>query len=452
MLESTLALNEPALKRLKKLSRTANLLDTFINEASTSIAIDLVRNILSFIDTENYWNTYLNEVLNYIVNNFSQINLSEAMRMRNLEFKKMCKVKNLSQALETYVKNEFTSWSEQDRYNLLIKIDSKENNWWYQSLKVGISKGINTLSIEWLEQAIELIVSKELSFLSHEAILNNIESELLERLLLKELDNQQLNLLKDFSNAKRWPKIYAWCVYKLEESTLAFVEVLSFQNNNIMGFRYLYEMYGAKDSLIVFRSLDDSRILEYLMSMHELIEDLLQYLELEETIDKHILSIGYSNGISIPQTTVRDTELDKILLSASNGEEVYGLIASIADSEFKFNLAERTLYKLRKGFEWERLNNNDSNVLLDILSQYIVENNINDLKDEYVQKSIKTKYLNSKVAPKIINFLINWKADLSESEVMTILHYYTDNDWNSYGKILGEYISSRNWKKLSLTL
>lgn len=370
LLESTLALNEPALKRLKKLSRTANLLNMFINEPSTSIAIDLVRNILSFTDTEDYWNAYINEVLNYIIDNFSQINLSEAMRMRNLAFKKTYKVKSLSQALEDYVKDEFTSWSEQDRYDLLIKIDTKENNWWYQSLKSGISKGINTLSIEWLDQAIELIVNKELSVLSHETILNNIEGELLERLLLKELDNKQLNLLKNFSNMERWPKIYAWCVYKLEEPTLTFAEVLAFQNNNIVGFRYLFKLYGAKDSLIVFRRFDDSRILKYLVSTHGLIEDLLQYLELEEAMDKHILSIGYSSGISILQKTVSNTELDKILHSASNGEKVYGLIASIADSEFKFNLAERTLYKLKKGFEWKRLTNSDSNALLDVLSHY----------------------------------------------------------------------------------
>ena len=202
----------------------------------------------------------------------------------------------------------------------------------------------------------------------------------------------------------------------------------------------------------MFRSFDDSRILEYLISTHELIEDLLQYLELEEKIDKHILSVGYSNGISIPQTTVSDTELDKILHSASNGEEIYGLIASIADSEFKFNLAERTLYKLKKGFKWENLSSDDSNILLDILSQYIIENNITNLTDKYVQKNIKTKYLNSMLAPKIINLLISWQFDLNESEVIAIIDYYTDEDWNSYGKVLGEYINSRSWKQLSLTL
>lgn len=452
LLKTTLALDGPPLKRLKKLSRTADLIDSLTKNPSSHLAISLIKHSLSFEDTENDLATYINSAIEYLSNHLEDMSFSEVKTLRNLIFKKNHNAEKLSISLEGYIKSKFTSLASNEKHDLISKAMIKENNWWYKSLKSGIEKGIDSLDIDWLEQAIKLIINKESFSLAREVISLEIENELLNLLLKKEYTREEVKQLRGFSNIRRWSRINAWCAYKLEEAMSAFVEVLVFQNNNIAGFKYLSELYGTKESLIVFRGSDDSRILEYLISTNELIEDLLQYLDLEEKIDKYILSIAYNNGISIPKETVSDMELDKILHSASNGEKVYGLIASIADSEFKFNLAERTLCKLRKGFEWERLTNNDSNMLLNILSRYIIENDINNLEDEYVQKIIKTKYLNSKVAPKIVNFLINWKADLSESEVMTILHYYTDNDWNSYGKILGEYINSRKWKKLSLTL
>ena len=87
----------------------------------------------------------------------------------------------------------------------------------------------------------------------------------------------------------------------------------------------------------------------------------------------------------------------------------------------------------------------DTQVLIDTVSKYVIENSINNVSDKRIQENIKEKFFNSEIAPKIMDLLIEWNVHVNESEVINILDQYTNDNWRQYGKNLGKFIKTQEW-------
>tara|TARA_R110002020_G_C16279663_1_gene771737 strand:- start:368 stop:2476 length:2109 start_codon:yes stop_codon:yes gene_type:complete len=454
LLENTsLAIEKPPLQRLRKLSRTVELIDTFNTEPSASLAINLIRNSLSFEDTEGDLDIYVNKALIYLAENLTSLSFMEVEKIQNIVFKKNHNYNLLCLSLASYIENKFTLLKDEDK-NRLIADSIRKNRWWYIALKKGISQGVDTLTPSWLQQAKQLIIDEELFAIASDVISDSkdIEKGILELTLENEPNDNDIERLKEFARSKNWAKLYAWCLFRLDQPIMALNKILDFEHPEVVGFDYLIELYNENELLSTFRVIDDTRVITNIENTDTLVENLLPYLELDKKFDRYLLSQGYRSKLSIPSKIIINDGIDSILRSATNGHETYGLIEILAEKSFEENLAERALLQLTEGFSWDKLSKSDTQVLINTVSKYVVENGISNVTDKIIQENIKEKFLKSEIAPKVMDLLIGWNVHVNESEVINILGQYTDNNWRQYGKNLGEFINSSKWISITKAL
>lgn len=455
LLENTLlAIEKHPLQRLRKLSRTVELIETFNIEPSVPLAINLIRNSLSYEDIEGDLDIYVNKVLIYLAENLASLSFTEIEKIKNIVFKKNHNYNLLCLSLESYIENKFTLLKDGDKNRLIVDAINKADNWWYTALKKGIGRGIDTLSPDWLQQAKQLIIDEELSTIANDVISNSedIEKGILELTFENEPNDEGIKSLKEFARSKNWVKLYAWCLFKLEQHITALNKILDFEHPKTVGLDYLGELYNEGELLDAFRAINDERLISYIENTNAFVEKLLPYLELDKEFDRYLLSQGYLNELLVPSKVISSTGIDFILRSATSGNETYGLIGLLAEKGFEENLAERALLQLHDSFSWDKLSKPDTQVLIDTVSKYVVENDMNNVTDKLVQENIKEEFLKSEIAPKVIDLLIGWNVHVSESEVINILDQYTNNNWRQYGKNLGEFIKIHEWISLTKAL
>ena len=461
LLENTLlAIEKPPLQRLRKLSRTMELIDTFNIEPSVSLAINLIRNSLSYEDTEGNLDIYVNKALIYLAENLASLSFTEVEKIQNIVFKKNHNYNLLCLSLESYIENKFTLLKDEDKNRLIVDAINKADKWWYTALKKGVGRGIDTLSPNWLQQAKWLIVEEDLSTIANDVISNSesIEKGILGLVFESEPNDNDIEKLKKFARSKNWAKLYAWCLFKLEQPIVALDKILDFEHPEVVGFDYLTKLYSENELLNAFRLINDKRLISNIEDTNTFVEKLLPCLELDKEFDRYLLSQGYHNRLSIPFKIITDGGIDSILCSATNGHETYGLIGLLAETKFEENLAERALLQLNESFSWDELSKSDTQVLVNTISKYVVENGISNLTDKLVQENIKETFLKSEIAPKVMDLLIRWNVHVHvhvhvhESEVINILDQYTNNNWRQYGKNLGEFIKTHKWISLTKAL
>ncbi|MDA5133628.1 GAP1-N1 domain-containing protein [Psychrobacter sp. ANT_H3] len=447
-LENTLlAIEKPPLQRLRKLSRTVELIENFNIEPSVSLAINLIRNSLSYEDTEGELDIYVNKALIYLAENLASLSFTEVEKIQNIVFKKNHNYNLLCLSLESYIENKFTLLKDEDKNRLIVDAINKADKWWYKALKKGVAKGIDTLSPNWLQQAKQLILSKDLSSIANDVISDSkdIEKGILELTLENEPNDKGIKRLKEFARSKNWSKLYAWCLFKLEQPIMALNKVLDFEHPEVVGFDYLAELYSENELLNTFRVINDTRLISNIENTNAFVEKLLPYLELDKEFDRYLLSQGYRNELLVPSKIINNTGIDFILRNATSGNETYGLIGLLAEKGFEEDLAKRALLQLNESFIWDKLSKSDTEVLINTISHYVIENGISSVTDKTIQENIKEKFLKSEIAPKVMDLLIGWSFHVNESEVINILGQYTDNNWRQYGKNLGEFINSNKW-------
>lgn len=454
-LENTLlAIEKPPLQRLRKLSRTVELIETFNIEPSVSLAINLIRNSLSYEDTESDLDIYVNKALIYLAENLASLSFTEVEKIQNIVFKKNHNYNLLCLSLESYIENKFTLLKDEDKNRLIVDAINKADKWWYTALKKGVGRGIDTLSPNWLQQAKQLILSKELSSIANDVISDSkdIEKGILELTLENEPNDKGIKRLKEFARSKNWSKLYAWCLFKLEQHITALNKILDFEYPKTVGLDYLGELYNESELLNAFRAINDERLISNIENTNAFVEKLLPYLELDKEFDRYLLSQGYRNELLVPSKIINNTGIDFILRSATSGNETYGLIVLLAEKGFEKDLAKRALLQLNESFIWDKLSKSDTEVLINTISKYVVENGISNLTDKLVQENIKENFLKSEIAPKVMDLLIGWNVHVKESEVINILDQYTNNNWRQYGKNLGEFIKTHKWISLTEAL
>ncbi|WP_201512600.1 GAP1-N1 domain-containing protein [Psychrobacter alimentarius] len=455
LLEDTLlAIEKPPLQRLRKLSRTVELIETFNIEPSVSLAINLIRNSLSYEDTEGDLDIYVNEALIYLAENLASLSFTEVEKIQNIVFKKNHNYNLLCLSLESYIENKFTLLKDEDKNKLIVDAINKADKWWYTALKKGVGRGIDTLSPSWLQQAKQLILSKELSSIANDVISDSkdIEKGILELTIENEPNDKGIKRLKEFARSKNWSKLYAWCLFKLEQHITALNKILDFEYPKTVGLDYLGELYNESELLNAFRAINDERLISNIENTNAFVEKLLPYLELDKEFDRYLLSQGYRNELLVPSKIINNTGIDFILRSATSGNETYGLIGLIVEKGFEEDLAKRALLQLNESFSWDKLNKVDTQILINTVSQYVIENDFSNVTDRRVQEGIKENFLNSEIAPKVMDLLIGWNVHVNESEVINILSQYTDNNWRQYGKKLGEFINSNGWRSSTKVL
>lgn len=449
-----LAIEKPPLQRLRKLSRTVELIETFNIEPSLSLAINLIRNSLSYKDTEGDLDIYVNKALIYLAENLASLSFTEVEKIKNIVFRKNHKYNLLCLSLESYIENKFTLLKDGDKNRLLVDAINKPDKWWYIALKKGVGRGIDTLSPDWLQQAKQLILSKELSSIANDVISDSkdIEKGILELTLENEPNDKGIKNLKEFARSKNWVKLYAWCLFKLEQHITALNKILDFEYPKTVGLDYLGELYNEGELLNAFRAINDERLISYIENTNAFVEKLLPYLELDKEFDRYLLSQGYLNELLVPSKVISNTEIDLILRSATSGNETYGLLGLLAEKGFEKSIAERAILQLHDSFSWDKLSKLDTQVLIDTVSKYVIENSINNVSDKRIQENIKEKFFNSEIAPKIMDLLIEWNVHVNESEVINILDQYTNDNWRQYGKNLGKFIKTQEWISLTKAL
>lgn len=455
LLENTLlAIEKPPLQRLRKLSRTVELIETFNIEPSVSLAINLIRNSLSYEDTEGDLDIYVNKALIYLAENLASLSFTEVEKIQNIVFKKNHNYNLLCLSLESYIENKFTLLKDEDKNRLIVDAINKADKWWYTALIKGVGRGIDTLSPNWLQQAKQLILSKELSSIANDIISDSkdIEKGILELTLENEPNDKGIKRLKEFAKSKNWSKLYAWCLFKLEQHITALNKILDFEYPKTVGLDYLGELYNESELLNAFRAINDERLISNIENTNAFVEKLLPYLELDKEFDRYLLSQGYRNDLSVPSEIINNTGIDFILRSATSGNETYGLIGLLVEKGFEEDLAKRALLQLNESFIWDKLSKSDTEVLINTISHYVIENDISNVTEKRIQENIKEKFFNSEIAPKIMDLLIEWNVHVNESEVINIVSQYTDNNWRQYGKKLGEFINSNGWRSLTKAL
>ena len=455
LLEKTLlAIEKHPLQRLRKLSRTVELIETFNIEPSVSLAINLIRNSLSYEDTEGDLDIYVNRALIYLAENLASLSFTEVEKIQNIVFKKNHHYNLLCLSLESYIENKFTLLKDEDKNRLIVDAINKADKWWYTALKKGIGRGIDTLSPNWLQQAKQLITDEELSAIANDVISNSedIEEGILKLVFKSEPNDNGIERLKEFARSKNWVKLYAWCLFKLEQHITALNKILDFEYPKTVGLDYLGELYNEGELLDAFRATNDERLISHIENTNAFVEKLLPYLELDKEFDRYLLSQGYLNELLVPSKIINSTGIDFILRSATSGNETYGLIGLLAEKGFEESLAERALLQLHDSFSWDKLSNPDTQVLIDTVSKYVVENDIGNVTDKLVQENIKEEFLQSEIAPKVIDLLIGWNVHVGESEVINILDQYTNDNWRQYGENLGKFIKTHEWISLTEAL
>lgn len=449
-----LAIEKHPLQRLRKLLRTVELIETLNTEPSVSLAINLIRNSLSYEDTEGDLDIYVNQALTYLAENLESLSFTEVEKIQNIVFKKNHNYNLLCLSLENYIENKFTLLKDEDKNRLIVDATNKADKWWYKALKKGISRGIDTLSPNWIQQAEQLITDEKISAIANDVISNSedIEEGILEFVFKSEPNDNGIERLRDFARSKNWVKLYAWCLFKLEQHITALNKILDFEYPKTAGLDYLGELYNEGELLDAFRAMNDERLISHIGNTNAFVEKLLPYLELDKEFDRYLLSQGYLNELLIPSKIISNTGIDFILRSATSGNETYGLIGLLAEKGFEENLAKRALLQLHDSFSWDKLSKRDTQVLIDTVSKYVVENNISNVTDKLVQENIKEKFLKSEIAPKVIDLLIGWNVHVNESEVINILDQYTNDNWRQYGKNLGKFIKTHEWISLTKAL
>ena len=280
----------------------------------------------------------------------------------------------------------------------------------------------------------------------------DIEKGILELTLENETNDKGIKRLKEFARSKNWSKLYAWCLFKLEQHITALNKILDFEYPKTVGLDYLGELYNESELLNAFRAINDERLVSNIENTNAFVEKLLPYLELDKEFDRYLLSQGYRNELLVPSKIINNTGIDFILRSATSGSETYGLIGLIAEKGFEEDLAKRALLQLNESFIWDKLSKSDTEVLINTISHYVIENDISNVTEKRIQENIKEKFFNSEIAPKIMDLLIEWNVHVNESEVINIVSQYTDNNWRQYGKKLGEFITSNGWRSLTKAL
>ena len=325
LLENTLlAIEKPPLQRLRKLSRTVELIETFNIEPSVSLAINLIRNSLSYEDTEGDLDIYVNKALIYLAENLASLSFTEVEKIQNIVFKKNHNYNLLCLSLESYIENKFTLLKDEDKNRLIVDAINKADKWWYTALIKGVGRGIDTLSPNWLQQAKQLILSKELSSIANDIISDSkdIEKGILELTLENEPNDKGIKRLKEFAKSKNWSKLYAWCLFKLEQHITALNKILDFEYPKTVGLDYLGELYNESELLNAFRAINDERLISNIENTNAFVEKLLPYLELDKEFDRYLLSQGYRNDLSVPSEIINNTGIDFILRSATSGNVV----------------------------------------------------------------------------------------------------------------------------------
>ena len=196
-----LAIEKHPLQRLRKLLRTVELIESLNTEPSVSLAINLIRNSLSYEDTEGDLDIYVNQALTYLAENLESLSFTEVEKIQNIVFKKNHNYNLLCLSLENYIENKFTLLKDEDKNRLIVDATNKADKWWYKALKKGISRGIDTLSPNWIQQAEQLITDEKISAIANDVISNSedIEEGILEFVFKSEPNDNGIERLRDFA-------------------------------------------------------------------------------------------------------------------------------------------------------------------------------------------------------------------------------------------------------------
>src|SRR5690606_15601461 len=108
-------------------------IETLNTEPSVSLAINLIRNSLSYEDTEGDLDIYVNQALTYLAENLESLSFTEVEKIQNIVFKKNHNYNLLCLSLENYIENKFTLLKDEDKNRLIVDATNKADKWWYKA-------------------------------------------------------------------------------------------------------------------------------------------------------------------------------------------------------------------------------------------------------------------------------------------------------------------------------
>lgn len=438
------------LKYLNSIARIADNIDCLNSKLDFDCATSLLRTITAAFPDENGAARYIEQALSSLCRTINEANLNQIMSLGNISLENAPGIEMLKTELQKWILNNASNLNTVDSLAVLHRLlPTKSLAWWQSPAVDAVRKGIDSKDRSWMRTALEWLSAGH----SDDILMNliparsDLETELLVCAENEHFTDDGLEQLQHQAEKRCWSRLYAWCSSRKLSAVDAFDFQFSFHGDPLPGINLLLRKYPVNEVMQVAVNRNDDKLCEPVASLTVENPALLIQLDISQKNNRLIWAAHIRNG-GVPwiEGFHADTQGKTLIETVLEGGETYNLLALTATE-----LADAILDFPERKKLWEKLNPDESQVLLPIVAAKLTERMIAGLTvaepEETILNEIVKRLHNSQQPALVILNTISWKSDLSEHVVSDWLSRFTKTDWKSFATPVGKIVKDRGWKK-----
>lgn len=435
---------------LSKFSRLANNVEQCRNEPTFHKAVNSLRTLLACVSHHELASDLKKELLRVIkdslLNNKSEIS---PLVLSNVDEGMLPEGAAPVQELAQWISLHTSSLSPEDLRTLLNRLTGKAQGWWKTSVSMGIRNIVEETKVSPLVFNLMKISDFHQVVSMLEIDLPKMGAKVFEIATTINSADELAQVANTWAKCYDWSLLHAWSLIHLRNDHNVFELQFSDIEDYAPGVKYLIKNAPPKELSSI---LSDSRMCLFVSDIVKRVlntPQMLELIDMNASLGQEVWELQLKNGgvfYPLNKEKIYFHEVVFSKLPSIKYIEVFK-IAAYELSDYILNIPER-------GKLWKDLSSKQSEVLSNIMVQYIInENKYNftiGYPDVYLRKEFKKTFdASSSISSNLLVSYLNQNIPHQEREILFWIDKVPSEQWNDNIVSLGQIIKSKSWDQIA---
>ncbi len=440
---------------LVRVARAADRLEILRETQEPQQALNFLRTILTLAVGPKCAVALKRESQSILVRGLTEAPTTFVRSLANLSLAHLPEGKALENAVKDWISRKASELAAEESSQVLALLSpERAENWWRQAVHTGLASGIAHLDGRWALAALRWLALPHAAE-SLRTILppaEEVEQRLLAVTSDAELNETELQQLRQQAVDRRWPRLHAWAAMQTSSPHEAFQAQLTFPGDSSAGLALLVERLPGKTVVQEAISLENAKLIELVALRTAREPELLRPLDAGNPRWRALWAAHVrEGGTSWPPGVNRESLGRSLLDAVLAGDEPEGLVASLAEG-----LAGIALDYPERSSIWATLSSTGRAALLHRVTEALVQRceaghaipNV----ERPLAEAILSRARQACPSVRVFSTLINWDVALGEEEALKWMARFARTDWALVTDSVGRAILARKWVRAAKIL